>query len=703
MSRTLLLVSPAFHGYDGAVAAAFEAAGHDVTTHRYDALPSLGARVRHHARYELPARVGLDRLGPSPVAERTEAAVAAVRECSPDVVVVVKGDQLGEDFWQALDDRRLPRVLWLYDELRRTDWDPTTLRDVGPVASYSAQDVVRLRNDGVAATYLPLAYDHRCLPSPPPPSRDEVVFVGARYPRREDTLLALAQAGVPVRAFGRDWSGHPVDRLRTWSVRRPAVPHGRDLPRAGAYRRMAESAATLNLHGDQDGFTMRTFEACGVGALQLVDRADVAGLLDPRRGSRGVRLDRGAGRPVRACATRPSVGRRPARVGTCPRAGRAHLRPPGPRAGVAVGLRFPSDLDGLAALAADPPPAPAGPVASAPGRCGGAVLGAPHGRAGPVDPGRCRLRARHARDRPARTGPASRAVPRGRAGPARHPRPAPRRGVGHGAVRPRHERAAVAPDRARRGRLPPGRRLRPGGRRPCRGGVRRRPARPADPVRPAAGPRRTPARLQRRRRGVLAQRSRGRAHDRGRVAAALPGPSGAARRRPRRPPGLPRAAPRGRALPPRPGPGRDGLLPGPRRDVPTTPERTRPPLPAPAHALAPTWHPRRAGRSAAGGARRSGRLGLLDRGARGGGPRPARLGRLPRPHRPGCGSSGTVTTCARTAATRRPHPPAPPRSRPSPSPDCWRRRDRRPCASSPRAAARRASPARTSSTAAASP
>ncbi len=32
------------------------------------------------------------------------------------------------------------------------------------------------------------------------------------------------------------------------------------------------------MHGDQDGFTMRTFEAAGVGGVQLVDRTDTAGL-----------------------------------------------------------------------------------------------------------------------------------------------------------------------------------------------------------------------------------------------------------------------------------------------------------------------------------------------------------------------------------------------------------------------------------------
>jgi spore maturation protein CgeB len=43
---------------------------------------------------------------------------------------------------------------------------------------------------------------------------------------------------------------------------------------------MAASAATVSMHTDQDGFAMRTFEACGSGAVQLIDRPDMAGLYD---------------------------------------------------------------------------------------------------------------------------------------------------------------------------------------------------------------------------------------------------------------------------------------------------------------------------------------------------------------------------------------------------------------------------------------
>ena len=44
---------------------------------------------------------------------------------------------------------------------------------------------------------------------------------------------------------------------------------------------MAAAVATLNIHGDQDGLTMRTFEASGVGGLQLLDRSDLGGLYEP--------------------------------------------------------------------------------------------------------------------------------------------------------------------------------------------------------------------------------------------------------------------------------------------------------------------------------------------------------------------------------------------------------------------------------------
>lgn len=277
-SVRVLLVSPGFHGYHAAIAAALAARGHVVSTHVYDDHGGPLGRATHQLRHQLPRKLGagsLRRLG----REETARAAAAVDRSRPEAVVVVKGDTLEQQFWDAIST--LPRVTWLYDEVRRTRFDSDRLAAIGPLATYSALDAADFQSHGWDARMLPLAFDHRLVPSPTTRRDAHITFVGARYPAREGVLTTLVHDHVPVRAYGRDWSGHPVDRLRTWRIGTPSVPAERDVSRAEAYDVMAASAATLNMHGDQDGFTMRTFEAAGVGGVQLVDRDDVVALYDP--------------------------------------------------------------------------------------------------------------------------------------------------------------------------------------------------------------------------------------------------------------------------------------------------------------------------------------------------------------------------------------------------------------------------------------
>lgn len=274
----VLLLSPGFHGYHSAIAAALAARGHVVSTHVYDAHGGVAGRTWHQVRHRFPHKLGVGSLR-SLRSEETASATAAVEQCRPQAVVVVKGDTLEEPFWDSIQG--LPRVIWLYDELRRTGWRTDALVRIGPVATYSALDHVDFVAAELNSRHLPLAYDHRLVSEPATHRSPDVTFIGARYAAREEVLVDLHKRGVPVRAYGRDWSGHPVDRLRTWRIGSPSVPAARDLSRAMAYDVMAASAATLNLHGDQDGFTMRTFEAAGVGGLELIDRPDVDAHYDP--------------------------------------------------------------------------------------------------------------------------------------------------------------------------------------------------------------------------------------------------------------------------------------------------------------------------------------------------------------------------------------------------------------------------------------
>ncbi|MCI7455838.1 CgeB family protein [Actinomyces urogenitalis] len=282
----LLLVSPQFRTYWQAIARAFRQKGYTVDTYVYDARPSVLGKVHHKLRFELPDRLSSRSSGARALSTWiTDRAARAVSESRADIVVVIKGDVLGEAFWDAVEARGAKTVTWFYDELRRMaprTTNPEHLARRRAIATYSAQDAQALAlqlGADVPVVHLPLAFDSSLRFSPR--SSAEISFIGARYGERERLLSSLVQAGVPSRAYGRDWSRHPVDLMRTWSLRRPSVPASRDLDRADAYAVMAGSSATINVHGDQDGFTMRTFEACGVGGLQLIDRGDVSKLYEP--------------------------------------------------------------------------------------------------------------------------------------------------------------------------------------------------------------------------------------------------------------------------------------------------------------------------------------------------------------------------------------------------------------------------------------
>ncbi len=277
--RHVLLISPAFHGYWQSIAAGLEAHGCRVTTHRYDDFASFRDKARNKVCYELADRRGGTTGATRFARDATRDARAVLRATRPDAVLAVKCDIFERTLWDDIDAAGIPTTLWLYDELRRTLFASDDLSHFGAVASYSREDTAALNAQGIAAHHLPLAFDPTVTTAPIP--SDDVVFVGARYPAREELLCAMHRAGVPVRAYGRDWSHHPADRARTWSWSRPDVPAGRQLSRATSCGVLAGGTAALNVHGDQDGFTMRTFEAAGVGALQLIDRLDLEGLYDP--------------------------------------------------------------------------------------------------------------------------------------------------------------------------------------------------------------------------------------------------------------------------------------------------------------------------------------------------------------------------------------------------------------------------------------
>ncbi len=273
----IMLIAPAFHGYAQSIARGFELAGHDVVLHEYDRLDGVRAKVRHKAMVELPARL---RLTPDAGVAAGQVTAAAIRAVRPEVVIVIRGDHVDDEVYDAMDAVGARRILWLWDEVRRTSHTEATLDRYPQLISYSPRDTAAFQAAGRACLHVANAFDHTMVPAHRTQSNG-ILFIGARYPRRQQLVEALAHAGVPVLAVGRSWSRHPFDRARTWEWRRPDVRSIRDVPRMRGYEMTAGAPAALNVHFDQDGFTMKTFEVPGVGGVQLVDRPDVAQYYEP--------------------------------------------------------------------------------------------------------------------------------------------------------------------------------------------------------------------------------------------------------------------------------------------------------------------------------------------------------------------------------------------------------------------------------------
>ncbi|MGQ4575817.1 CgeB family protein [Dermabacteraceae bacterium P7006] len=274
--KHILLVSPGFQGYHEGISAAIQSLGYRVTVHIYDKPQSFSEKVKNKIAHELPDVIVPEFLAP----KFTRDTITVYRESCPDAVITIKGDRLSREWWDLLSADNTPNITWLYDEIRRMGFSVDDFRAMGSICTYSSEDVSLLGEMGIFATHLPNAFDSLSKVVAHPPI-EALTFIGARYPNRENLLRQVQSLGCDVKVYGRQWSRNPMDILRTGEYRSSGLEAKGDVARCEAYGIMAASLATLNMHYNQDGFTMRTFEACGVGGVQIVDREDVSHYYDP--------------------------------------------------------------------------------------------------------------------------------------------------------------------------------------------------------------------------------------------------------------------------------------------------------------------------------------------------------------------------------------------------------------------------------------
>lgn len=280
----IAVLAPAFHGYYLSLANGLRELGHHVTAAAYDAREGAGEVVAAKLLLDVPERFGRDTTARHRRRDSNRARTL-IDDGHRDVLLVVKGDTVDPALVAQARRRGTRTVLYLWDELRRTRHDWADLAVYDHIAAYSQNDLEVLHAHGFSTSLAPGAYDPRLgwRPMPTEPDEPEVdlLFIGARYGRRAEMLQTAAGAGLRVRAYGRDWSRHPVDRLRSLTWQRPPIPAGRDVPLTQTVPMVAGAVAVLNVHHDQDGFTMRTFEIPGMGGLQVIDRSDVAQFYTP--------------------------------------------------------------------------------------------------------------------------------------------------------------------------------------------------------------------------------------------------------------------------------------------------------------------------------------------------------------------------------------------------------------------------------------
>ena len=178
----LLVVTPSFHGYGDAIGDAFERTGYDVVVHRYDAAPRV-EKTWNKLRYELPAKIR-GTQGHLSTEVVTARAIERLRAVHPDLVLTVRGDVLGADYWDEVNRTTKHSVAWLYDELRRMTLDIEMASTVSTIITYSRDDTAELQGKGIDAHYVPTGFNLSTKPEGHWPKSD-ITFVGSSLPGRQ--------------------------------------------------------------------------------------------------------------------------------------------------------------------------------------------------------------------------------------------------------------------------------------------------------------------------------------------------------------------------------------------------------------------------------------------------------------------------------------------------------------------------------------
>jgi spore maturation protein CgeB len=200
-----------------------------------------------------------------------------------DLLIVLKGDRVPFEMLSDLaSDIPCPLVTWYMDSLQyvRDGIERAKISDY--LLYFDASDASKLKEEGIPALHVDLAYDPRWYyPRKRADLLYDVSFAGSLWPNRlaalEHICTGVAAQGLRARVVGgyisrkRPWQDY-TRFVRSYPNLHRSIRHKRHLTHHEINTLNNQSRIAINiLHPmSKDSLNMRAFESCGSGSFQLI-------------------------------------------------------------------------------------------------------------------------------------------------------------------------------------------------------------------------------------------------------------------------------------------------------------------------------------------------------------------------------------------------------------------------------------------------
>lgn len=286
MKKKLLINAPRWYGIDEAVKESFEKIGFNVILLNYGTRTTIQEKVARKIGLRIPfLKWFLNPILKYYLAKENEELVDKVKEESPDLLLIIKGDHLFPQTLKNLArEKSYPIIAYIWDDpfysyaglfaddFRKSNFEQGMhLYDY--IFVYDTYYVDRIKERGITNVgYLPLAADPNRYRNLVIGEEDvkkygyDVCFVGYPFPNRVEVFEKLKHHNLGV--FGEGWTNYFLKRGKPTPSYYKGLASGEKVLKI-----YLSSKIVLNIHDPEarEGVNTRTFDILACGASELVD------------------------------------------------------------------------------------------------------------------------------------------------------------------------------------------------------------------------------------------------------------------------------------------------------------------------------------------------------------------------------------------------------------------------------------------------